>query len=99
MIVHKLPTLGRTLPADADFLLKELQTGSLLLIHLPPGTYAFESHQTPEFIVCLEGQLIMESQEGNIQTAKTGEMIEIPIGLSHRFAENCNATVLTITQS
>ena len=99
MIIHKLPSLGQTLLADTDFLLTKLQAGSLLLIHLPPGSYAFESHPTPEFIVCLDGQLVMESQEGNKQIAQTGEMIEIPIGLVHRFAEDCNATVLTITQS
>ncbi len=99
MILHKLPTLGKTLSADTDHLLAQIQAGSLLLIHLPPGDYAFESHKHPEFIVCVNGSLVMEDQQGNRQIASTGEMIEIPIGLVHRFSENCDAIVLTLTQS
>lgn len=99
MKLHTLPEQGRQLPADTDLLLMPTTAGSLLLINLPPGDYAYESHRTVELIVCVSGTLVMQDDAGNKLSAKTGEMIEIPIGLSHRFAPDCDAVVLTLTQS
>ena len=99
MKLHALPAEGRQLPADTDQLLMPVTAGSLLLINLPPGEYAYESHRAPELIVCLTGTLIMQDETGFRLSAQPGEMIEIPVGLSHRFAPDCDAVVLTLTQT
>jgi quercetin dioxygenase-like cupin family protein len=95
---HALPDTGRQLPADADHLLAQTLPGALLLIHIPPGTYALERHAMPEYIVCLQGQLQMEAESGDRCGATAGEMIEVPAGLSHRFAADCDAVVMTLAQ-
>ena len=59
-----LNTLGAALAPDTDHLLRSLTAGSMLLIHLPPGDYAFEQHATPEYIVCLSGVLRMADAAG-----------------------------------
>ena len=101
-IHHPLPATGRSLAADSDHLLARTSPGALLLIHLPPGAYAFEQHAMPEYIVCLQGRLQMEAEreaEGGARCSATaGEMIEVPPGLSHRFAADCDAVVLTVAQ-
>ena len=93
-----LATLGAALAPDTDHLLRSLTAGSMLLIHLPPGDYAFEEHVTPEYIVCLSGVLRMADAAGNTVSASVGEMIEVSPGLSHHFAPDCAAVVLTLTQ-
>ena len=93
---HALPATGRALPADTDHLLAKTNAGALLLIHLPPGGYPLERHAMPEYIVCVQGRLAMESEAGERCAAMPGEMIEVPAGLSHRFATDCDAVVLTL---
>lgn len=95
---HPLPTTGRALPPDTDHLLAQTSPGALLLIHVPPGSYALERHAMPEYIVCLQGQLRMEAEDGERCGAAAGEMIELPAGLSHRFAADCDAVVMTLAQ-
>lgn len=95
---HPLPATGRDLPADTDHLLAQTSTGALLLIHIPPGSYALERHAMPEYIVCLQGRLQMEAKGGERCSASAGEMIEVPAGLSHRFAADCDAVVMTLAQ-
>ncbi|HEV8689523.1 MAG TPA: cupin domain-containing protein [Ideonella sp.] len=97
-IHHPLPATGRTLAADSDHLVARTSPGALLLIHLPPGAYAFEHHAMPEYIVCLQGSLQMEAEGGARCSAAVGEVIEVPPGLSHRFAADCDAVVLTLAQ-
>lgn len=95
---HPLPRDGRALDADSDHLLARTSTGAMLLIHIPPGAYAFEQHAMPEYIVCLNGTLKMEADDGERCSAAVGEMIEVPPGLSHRFAADCDAVVMTLAQ-
>lgn len=98
LIHHPLATFGSTLPADSDHLLAITSAGALLLIHVPEGDYGFEEHSQPEFIVCLQGQLDMETNDGQEVTALAGEMIEVTPGVRHRFAPGTNAVVMTLTQ-
>ncbi|BEV73836.1 MULTISPECIES: cupin domain-containing protein [unclassified Paludibacterium] len=98
-ILHRLPSLGRSLMPDSDHLLTQLRPSQLLLINLRPGQYAFESHVHHEFLLCLEGTLVLEDEQGRACEARTGEMIEIPSGLSHRFAAGADAVIATIAQS
>ena len=95
---HPLPRDGRALEADSDHLLARTSAGALLLIHIPPGAYALERHAMPEYIVCLQGVLKMETEDGKACSAAVGEMIEVPPGLSHRFAADCDAVVMTLAQ-
>lgn len=95
---HTLPHTGRGLPADTDHLLAQTAAGALLLIHIPPGSYALERHAMPEYIVCLQGELRMDAEGGERCVASSGEMIEVPAGLSHRFAADCDAVVMTLAQ-
>jgi quercetin dioxygenase-like cupin family protein len=95
---HPLPSEGRALAPDSDHLLARTSAGALLLIHIPPGGYALEQHATPEYIVCLNGTLKMEAEGGERCCAIAGEMIEVPAGLSHRFAVDCDAVVMTLAQ-
>jgi quercetin dioxygenase-like cupin family protein len=95
---HPLPTIGRGLTADTDHLLAQTSAGALLLICIPPGSYALERHAMPEYIVCLQGELRMEAEDGGRCSATAGEMIEVPAGLSHRFAADCDAVVMTLAQ-
>lgn len=95
---HPLPASGRALPPDTDHALAQTAAGALLLIHIPPGSYAFERHAMPEYIVCLQGQLRMEAEDGERCEADAGEMIEVPAGLSHCFAADCDAVVMTLAQ-
>lgn len=95
---HPLPHSGRGLAADADHLLARTSAGALLLIHIPPGSYALEQHAMPEYIVCLQGLVRMEAEGGECCSAAAGEMIEVPPGLAHRFAADCDAVVMTLAQ-
>jgi quercetin dioxygenase-like cupin family protein len=95
---HPLPHDGRALKADSDHLLARTSAGAMLLIHIPPGAYALEQHAMPEYIVCLQGLLQMEAADGERCSAAVGEMIEVPPGLSHRFADDCDAVVMTLAQ-
>jgi quercetin dioxygenase-like cupin family protein len=97
-ILHTLPAKGREQVADRDELIAKTNEGALLLIHVPPGNYAYESHRMPEFIVCIDGELVMQSKAGNSTTARVGQMIEVPPGLEHRFAPTSNAVILTMAQ-
>eukprot|EP00300_Choanocystis_sp_HF-7_P022958 c22610_g1_i1.p3 GENE.c22610_g1_i1~~c22610_g1_i1.p3 ORF type:complete len:103 (-),score=10.74 c22610_g1_i1:228-536(-) len=95
--VHALPTFGRTLVPDSDHIIGFTeQPIPLLLINVPPGEYAYESHGGIERIVCLSGVLRMESEDGSRAAATAGEMIEVPTGLRHRFAADCDAVILTL---
>ena len=96
-ILHSLARQGRKLPADTDHLLAHTAAGSLLLLHVPPGDYHHESHARIEYLVCLVGRLVLETAAGRTE-AGVGEMIEIPAGVSHRFAADCDAVLLTVTQ-
>jgi quercetin dioxygenase-like cupin family protein len=96
--VHRLADKGRALPADTDHLLARTGPGALLLVHVPPGEYPYESHRMPEFIVCVAGRLVMDSEDGQTVEAATGDMVEIPPGLCHRFAARADAVLLTVVQ-
>jgi mannose-6-phosphate isomerase-like protein (cupin superfamily) len=97
--LHALPTDDRNLSADTDHLLTRTTAGALLLIHVPPGEYAYEVHRLPEFIVCVDGTFMVESGDGKQVKAERGQMIEIPPGLRHRFASESNAVIITLTQN
>jgi hypothetical protein len=97
-ILHNLPSKGRRQIADRDELIAKTNEGALLLIHVPPGDYAYESHRMPEFILCVDGELVMESRAGDMCIATIGQMIEVATGLEHRFAPTSNAVILTIAQ-
>jgi mannose-6-phosphate isomerase-like protein (cupin superfamily) len=98
-LLHTLPADGRKLPPDTDHLLTRTTAGVLLLIHVPPGEYAYEVHRLPEFIVCVDGTFVIESESGRQAKAGCGQMIEIPPGLRHRFAPESNAVIITLTQN
>lgn len=98
-VLHALPTDGRNLPADTDHLLTRTTAGALVLIHVPPGEYAYEVHGLPEFIICVDGTFIIEADDGRREVAERGQMIEIPPQLRHRFAPESNAVIITLTQS
>ena len=98
LILHSLAWYGRDLPADTDHELAAIGRGSLLLIHVPPGDYAFEQHALPEFIVCIDGRIGIETSDGDLQNASVGQMIEITAGVRHRFASDSDAVILTLAQ-
>jgi|GEM_PF-2084802 len=98
-ILHPLAAEGVALPADKDHLLARTAPGALLLIHVPPGDYAFEVHRAAEYIVCLDGVLVLESEDGGRCAVPAGAMAEVPPGLRHRFAADSRAVILTIAQS
>lgn len=98
-VLHTLPAQGRALPADTDHLLARTHAGELLLIHVPPGEYAYESHSSPEYIVCVDGQLVMQAEHSARIVAERGQMIEVPPGLRHCFAPESNAVILTLAQA
>jgi mannose-6-phosphate isomerase-like protein (cupin superfamily) len=98
-LLHALPADGRRLPADTDHLLTRTTAGALLLIHVPPGDYAYEVHRLSEFIICVDGTFIIEADNGARAKAECGQMIEIPPGLRHRFAPESNAVIITLTQN
>jgi uncharacterized cupin superfamily protein len=96
-ILHPLSRDGRALPADTDHLLANTAAGSLLLLHVPPGDYCYESHVRNEYLICLNGHLVLETDACRT-AAGVGEMIEVPAGVRHRFAADCDAVLLTVTQ-
>ncbi len=98
-VLHALPANGRNLPADTDHLLTRTTAGALVLIHVPPGDYAYEVHGLPEFIICVDGTFMIEADDGRREVAERGQMIEIPPQLRHRFAPESNAVIITLTQS
>ncbi len=98
-LLHALPADGQKLAADTDHLLARTTAGALLLIHVPPGEYAYEVHQRTEFIVCVDGTFMIESDNGARAKAEQGQMIEIPPGLRHRFAPESNAVIVTLAQN
>lgn len=98
-VLHALPAQGRDLPADTDHLLARTGAGALLLIHVPPGEYTYESHCAPEYIVCVDGLLAMQAEHGERIMAERGQMVEVPPGLRHRFAPESNAVILTLAQA
>jgi quercetin dioxygenase-like cupin family protein len=96
-IVHNHVELGRSFPGDCDALITRFTSGSMLLIHVPPQEgYAYEVHAAPEYIICLNGTLKMESQHGQAVSVNAGDMIEVPVGLFHRFAADSDAVILTL---
>lgn len=97
-IVHALHKQGRTLEPDTDHLLAQTLPSQLLLINITPGHYAFEQHNTTEYLLCISGQLAVETENGLKARAEAGDMIEIPPGLKHRFADNADAVIFTIAQ-
>ena len=97
-IHHPLATLGRTLPADQDHPLAQTHAGALLLIHIPPGDYPFEVHRSTEYLLCMQGRLVLEGEGGQRADMNTGEMLEIPPGLKHRFASESDAVIVTLVQ-
>nr|WP_242533330.1 cupin domain-containing protein [Niveibacterium umoris] len=70
-----------------------------MLIHVPPGAYAFEQHVADEWIVCVSGRLVMETADGGRATANAGDLLHVPAGLAHRFAQDADAVVLTLSQA
>jgi hypothetical protein len=97
--VHPLTTLGRLQEPDVDHLLARVQASSLLLINLLPGHYPFETHAGCEYVLCLKGHLVLESDSGEIAEALGGEMIEVAAGVSHRFGVDVDAVILTVSQT
>ncbi|HEY9103221.1 cupin domain-containing protein [Chitinimonas sp.] len=95
---HPLPELGRGLPADTDHLLARIGPGAVLLIHVPPGDYPYEVHQQSEYLVCLQGRLVLEGEGGQRAEAAVGQMLEVPPGLRHHFAAESDAVILTVVQ-
>lgn len=97
-IHHPLPELGRSLPADTDHLLARTNPGAMLLIHIPPGDYPYEVHALSEYLLCLQGRLVLEGEGGQRAEATVGQMLEIPPGLRHHFAAESDAVILTLVQ-
>lgn len=75
-----------------------LGPSEMRLCTVTPGEHTFETHHAVEFIVCLKGELVMETEDGGLVQAETGEVIEIPPGVVHRFAPQCAASVMRLTQ-
>jgi hypothetical protein len=96
--ISPLAREGRQLPADQDHLLARVGAGALLLINVPPGEYRFETHRLPEYILTLEGTLVLETDTAERFLVKTGEMATIAPGVSHRFASDSQAVIMTIAQ-
>lgn len=98
-ILHRLPEQGRTLVADQDYLLAQVGPAQLLLIHLPPGAYAYERHARAEYLLCLRGRLVLEAEGGEQVCAAEGEMVEVCPGVVHRFAPSVDAVIFTVAQT
>lgn len=98
-IIYSLAEQGRALPPDCDHLLAKIQPAQLLLINIPPGVYAYEHHSCSEYLLCMSGRLILETDNGLKATISQGQMMEIPPGLKHRFAAESDAVIVTIAQT
>jgi quercetin dioxygenase-like cupin family protein len=97
--LHALPAQGRTLQPDTDHVLASTGPSQLLLINIPPGSYAYETHPRTEYLLCINGTLIVEAEHGARTQATAGQMIEIPPGLTHHFAAETDAVIVTVAQS
>jgi quercetin dioxygenase-like cupin family protein len=91
-----LVTLGRSLPIDADHRLRQVEGGTLLLLHLKPQEYAEETHAREETIIVLEGTCQLVTREG-VTEVKAGMCLHVPPGVPHRFGEASDAVLLTLT--
>lgn len=98
LIHHPLASQGRKLEADTDHLIARTGAGGMLLIHVPPGDYPYEVHGLAEFLICLTGHLMVETDTGESLRAEAGEMIEVSAGVSHRFGAASDAVILTYAQ-
>lgn len=98
-IIHPLTEQGRSLPPDCDHLLAKIQPAQLLLINITPGVYAYEHHPCSEYLLCMSGRLILETDTGLQASISQGQMIEIPPGLKHRFAAESDAVIVTVAQT
>ncbi|TIC86904.1 cupin domain-containing protein [Crenobacter intestini] len=74
-----------------------LEQSEMRLCRVEPGEHAYEAHPATEFIVCLQGALLLEDADGGRVQADPGEVIEIPAGVRHRFAPPCDAAIMRLT--
>ncbi|MBX9900105.1 MAG: cupin domain-containing protein [Burkholderiaceae bacterium] len=99
LTLHELSHIGRSLEADKDQLVSALTGGNMLLTHVPKGIYAFELHANTEFIFCVDGHIILETDQDEMVLANAGQLIEISPQTRHRFGAQSNAVIMTITQT
>ena len=99
LTLHELSNIGRSLEADKDQLISVLTGGNLLLTRIPKGVYAFEHHAKTEFIFCVDGHIILETDQDEMVLANAGQLIEVSPETRHRFGAQSDAVIVTITQT
>ena len=90
-----LVTVGEQQAVDTDYLLTKISSGSLLLLNQRPQQYPQELHKVHERIIVLQGQVGIVAGETRVSAA-AGQMIIVPAGLSHAYAENSDGVVAVI---
>ena len=94
MDVINLYDLGNAQEVDKDFILKEFNKGSLLLINLKEQEYPYEEHfDVEEMIIAFQGEFELETETTKI-TVPQGSMIKVPKGIRHRFGSGSNGLIL-----
>jgi quercetin dioxygenase-like cupin family protein len=99
LTLHELSNIGRSLEADKDQLISALTGGNMLLTHIPKGVYAFEQHTNTEFIFCVDGHIVLETDQDDMALANAGQLIEVSPGTRHRFGAQSDAVIVTLTQT
>ncbi|GGC62659.1 cupin domain-containing protein [Undibacterium terreum] len=90
-----LVTLGQQQPVDTDYLLTRINSGSVLLLNQRPQHYPQELHKVEERIIVLQGQVGIVAGNDRVDAA-CGQMILVPAGLSHAYAEDSDGVVAVI---
>ncbi|WP_394780196.1 cupin domain-containing protein [Undibacterium sp.] len=90
-----LIALGKQQPVDTDYLLTGISAGSLLLLNQRPQHYPQELHKVQERIIVLQGRVSIIAGTQTVQ-ASAGQMIVVPAGLSHAYAEDSDGVVAVI---
>jgi quercetin dioxygenase-like cupin family protein len=94
MEIVNLVELGNALEVDKDHVLKEFESGSLLMINLKPQEYAYEIHEkVDEMIIAFKGSFTLETENEEV-TIPEGSMITVPRGIKHRFGNESNGLIL-----
>lgn len=91
-----LRALANAQPVDTDYPLAEIGQGALLLLNQRPQAYPWECHKVQERIVVIEGRTAIVTDDGQRVDAQAGEMIIVPAGLRHAYAEDSDGAVLVL---
>ncbi len=94
MNIVSLKKLGHSLEVDKDYVLKEINKGSFILINLKEKEYPYEVHESAEeMIIAFQGSFVLETEVDSVIIPE-GSMVTVPKGVKHRFGDESNALIL-----